>query len=180
MLKQFQQDAILLSLAEELLANGSWTGETHLQKATYFLQELARVPLGFTFILYKYGPFSFDLRDELTGMQANLLLSLKPQMPYGPSLVPGELSGTFKSAYEKTISRYRDEVQFIAKWLGGKGVAELERLSTALMVTLADAELCGSDQAGRLRELKPHVSSQDADAAINEVCNMRRNWRAVA
>jgi hypothetical protein len=67
-------------------------GETHMQKATFFLQELIKVPLGFEFLLYKHGPFSFDLRDELTFMRAQGFLRLEPQYPYGPTLVGGEVS----------------------------------------------------------------------------------------
>jgi uncharacterized protein YwgA len=62
--------SLLLTMNEELRRAGSWAGETHMQKAIFFLQELIKVPLGFEFLLYKHGPFSFDLRDELTFMRA--------------------------------------------------------------------------------------------------------------
>lgn len=65
-MKRLQRDAVILSLIENLRAKGSWCGETHIQKATYFVQELLRVPLEFEFVLYKHGPYSFDLSDELT------------------------------------------------------------------------------------------------------------------
>ena len=55
--------AILLQLIGSLKKYGSWGGETHVQKATYSLQQLKSVPLNFHFVLYKHGPFSFDLRD---------------------------------------------------------------------------------------------------------------------
>jgi hypothetical protein len=63
-MERLQRASILLTLNEELRRAGSWAGETHMQKATYFLQELTRIPLEFDFVLYKHGPFSFDLRDE--------------------------------------------------------------------------------------------------------------------
>ena len=80
---RFDRAAVLTELADRLRANGSWTGETHLQKATYVLQELLMVPLNFEFVFYKHGPFSFDLREELTSMRADGFLVQVPQDPYG-------------------------------------------------------------------------------------------------
>ena len=62
---RLQRVAVLTKLTEKLHESGSWCGETHLQKAAYFLQELFNVLLVYEFILYKHGPFSFALRDEL-------------------------------------------------------------------------------------------------------------------
>ena len=118
MMSGLERDALLLDLIDQLRERGSWAGETHVQKATYFLQELTRVPLGFDFIMYKYGPYSFDLHDELTAMQANQLLGLKPQLPYGPTLWPGEMSPVLKKRFRETIDRYQSEVRFIAEKLG--------------------------------------------------------------
>jgi len=68
---RLRRAALLTQLIERLRRRGSWCGETHVQKATLFLQDLTRIPMGFDFILYKHGPFSFDLRDELTSLRAD-------------------------------------------------------------------------------------------------------------
>ena len=57
---RLRRAAILTQLVGNLRREGSWCGETHVQKATFFLQELMEVPLGFNFVLNKHGPFSFD------------------------------------------------------------------------------------------------------------------------
>jgi hypothetical protein len=77
-MNRLKRDAVILSLIENLKKKGSWCGETHILKATYFLQELFDLPLGFEFILYKHGPFSFDLSDEFTAMRADMLLKIQP------------------------------------------------------------------------------------------------------
>src|SRR5712692_9118533 len=105
-MRRLQRIVILADLASRLGKYGSWCGETHLQKATYFLQELGKVPLGYSFVLYKHGPFSFDLRDELTAMRADGLLELRPQPPYGPSLVPTERASEFARRFPKTLGKY--------------------------------------------------------------------------
>ena len=65
-LDRVRNGVVITRLIETLRERGSWCGETHVQKAAFFLQELMEVPTRFHFILYKHGPFSFDLRDELT------------------------------------------------------------------------------------------------------------------
>ena len=116
-MNRLQRAAVLTALADELRKRGSWCGETHLQKATYFLQSLLGVPLGYEFILYKHGPYSFDLHDELTALCTDQLLELRPQpYPYGPSLLPTAASADFRrstsgpSAPARGTGLYRRQV----------------------------------------------------------------------
>lgn len=166
---RLKQAAILLDMAGQLRDRGSWCGETHLQKASYLLQELLQVPTGFSFVLYKHGPFSFDLRDALTAMRADGLLDLVPQEPCGPSLVPTELGIELKKLYPKTLQKHSKEISFVAETLGNQNVSELEKLATALFVTLQN-ELCSiRDRASEIHNLKPHVSLHDAKLAVKSV-----------
>jgi len=168
-LQKSQKSAVILSLVEALLEKGSWCGETHIQKCTYFLQELVCVPLGFDFILYKHGPYSFDLSDKLMAMRADEMLKLKSQQPYGPSIVPGENSDRLKKLFPKTICKYKEPVEFVAKELGTCGVAELERIATALYVTLKDINRKKEridKRASRINKLKPHISIDQAQQSL--------------
>ena len=42
---RLRRAAVLTRLVEQMRRNGSWCGETHMQKATLFLQNLVLVPL---------------------------------------------------------------------------------------------------------------------------------------
>jgi uncharacterized protein YwgA len=171
-MKKTPRASIILSLISSLRDRSSWCGETNIQKATFFLQELAGVPLDFDFVLYKYGPYCFDLTDELTAMRANSILTLQIRDPrYGPCYVPGELSGTLLEHYPKTTSRFRREIDFVAERLGTKGVTELERLATALYVE-RKLSVDAQKRADKIIELKPHISRSDALAAVQEVDQM--------
>lgn len=171
-MENFQRASILLTLNEELRKAGSWAGETHMQKAAFFLQELMDVTMGFDFILYKHGPFSFDLRDELTFMRAQAFLRLEPQYPYGPTLVGGEKSELLKQTFRQTIEKYLTTIRFVSQKLGTKTVAELEKTATALYIRLR--EPAEADPAGRLRGLKPHIALPEAQAAVLEVEQITR------
>src|SRR5438552_469892 len=123
-MNRLQKAAILATLTEKLRERGSWCGETHLQKATYLLQEMLRVPTDFDFILYKHGPFSFDLRDEITSLRADGVLALEPQPdPYGPKLVTAEGTQRLQKLFPKTLKRYKNALEAVAEEVSDKGVS---------------------------------------------------------
>ncbi|NQT83907.1 hypothetical protein HQ563_12835 [bacterium] len=165
--------ALLLSLIDAMSKEGSWCGETHVQKCVYFVQDMLDVPMGFDFILYKHGPFSFDLRDELTAMRADDLLQLDLQPPYGPSLRPGPLAEDLIGFYPKTIRQYKPSIEFLATHVSTRRVSELERLGTALYVTKkmnSERSPEPVDQrANQMHSLKPHVSKEEARIALRDV-----------
>lgn len=169
-MNRLQKAALVGHLIQKLHEKGSWCGETHVQKATFLLQEMMGVPLEFDFILYKHGPFSFDLRDELTSMRADGLVELKPQWPFGPRIVPTDRSVYIKGLYSKTLATYDDCIVFVAEKLGNKGVADLERLATAFYVTEGvGTDRPADERAEELIRLKHHITPGDALSAIAEI-----------
>jgi hypothetical protein len=167
-MEPFEQAAVVFRLVEALKARGSWAGETHIQKAVYFLQELLGVPTGFEFILYKHGPFSFDLRATLTFMEAEDLIAWQPRNPYGPSLVRGRDASYLDQRFGNVADRYIGYINFVAERFAKKSVKELEKLATALHVT-RDRDTERSLRAQRLVTLKPHIALPEANAAIQAV-----------
>lgn len=172
-MKRLQRDAILLSLINEMKTRKSWCGETHIQKATYFLQELMGVPMNFEFILYKHGPYSFDLSDEVTAMRADSLLEYQTRLPYGPSLFPTKEGKEFLLRYPKTLRKYVDKINFIAEKIGILGVADLERLATALYVTFNE-NLEEKSREDKIIELKPHIKIDEAREAVRDIDAIRK------
>ena len=169
-MNRLQKASIISELVVHLREHGSWSGETHVQKATFFLQEAAGVPTGFTFILYKHGPFSFDLRDDLVSLRADGIFELESRpYPYGPSLVPTDSSSRLRGRFPKTLKRYEKQIERVAAELGGRNVLELEQLSTALYVVSKDDRLLADEAAREIVALKPHISNELARAAVQEV-----------
>jgi uncharacterized protein YwgA len=170
---RLKRAALITRLLENLKDKGSWCGETHAQKASFFVQHLMKVPLEFEFILYKHGPFSFDLRDELTSLRADGLIRLEPRWPYGPTIKPTELARKLQNNYHRTLGLYENKIAYVADKLGAKGVADLERLATALYVTgQQGAGDPPEKRAAKLSEIKPHISADQALASIREVDQM--------
>jgi hypothetical protein len=171
-MKKRQREAVLVELAQAMRDEGSWCGETHIQKATYVLEELLEVPLGFDHVLYKYGPFGSDVRDELATMRADGFLESQSAYPYGPRLASTEAaSDQLLKKWPKTVKRYEPHVRFVAQRFNSKGVGELERLATALWVRREMPSATRQAQAFRLREIKPHVSLEAGEKTLEEVAS---------
>ncbi len=169
-MNRLAQEAVVVGLAKRLADKGSWTGETHLQKAAYLLSELLGVDFDFDFILYKHGPFSFELRDELGAMQAEgLLHSYSPNARYGPQLLVTSRGERLEQSFSKTMDRYGPSLDWIAGELGNRGVMDLERLATAMWMTRQSPTGSISDRADAVTRVKPHISKNDAELAVEEV-----------
>ncbi|HXV06055.1 MAG TPA: hypothetical protein VFP23_09165 [Solirubrobacterales bacterium] len=178
-MEERERQAIVAALDDKLAQRGSWCGETHLQKAVFFLQELFDVQTGFRFIFYKYGPFSRDLRGELSTMRGDGFLEVVPSPPYGPKLM------LTQPAREQLIERHANAIRpydgplgFVAERLASLGVGDLERLAAALWVHRRLSEASEDKQAARINELKPHVSVDSARQALRDVAEMERAARA--
>ena len=169
-MKQRERMALVCSLVKEMGQTDSWAAETHIQKCVYFLQEMLRVPVGYDYILYKHGPYSFDLRRELAVMRARYQLDLKPRYPYGPSFILGSRG----ESNLNLVAQYDDAVKFVATEISAKTAGALERLSTALYVQVENPALVDGEAALRINELKPHVSVTDAGKAIDEIGKLRK------
>lgn len=169
--------AIVVELVRRLRDGGSWCGATHLQKTAYFLKHLTQVPVDFDFILYKHGPFSFDLRGELSYLLAQGLLERKlNEPPYGPSLRPGPRAHLLAARHGAAADRYKREIEFVSEHLADKGVVELEKLGTALWVTLNTSATTAEERAREMVHRKPHIVYAEALEAAREVDRMRAEW----
>lgn len=156
-------------IVQSLNSIGSWSGETHIQKTSYIAKHIKNVPLESDFTLYKHGPFSFDLNTVLNQMRSQNLFTVTPIGNYGSSF---ELNKKLWSALNKAANgafdRYAERVQFVCEKLGRKGVAELERITTAVYVALNFPELTPKERVKKLTELKPHIKYDFAVAAFEE------------
>jgi uncharacterized protein YwgA len=169
-MKRNQKLVILSRVARELVDRGSWAGEIHLQKAVYLLQEITEVPLGYPFILYHFGPFSFELREELNRMRAGGLLELVARpYPYGPSFRSTPPARDLENRFPRTLEQFSKEIEFVSKVVGSRSAAELERLSTAVYLLKSSSNRDLPQLARELNQLKPHVSVESATESLEEM-----------
>lgn len=176
-MKEEQNRAVIVTLINALREKGNWCGETHIQKAAFFLKNLTGVPIDFDFILYKHGPYSFELHDELNVMRAFELLDLEINYPYGPRIATANMGIKLRERFPKKPAQYEKQISFIADKLGDKGVVDLERLATAYFVTLENAESDADARAKAIVALKPHIKPDAAKKAVLDVDAMVEEGR---
>jgi uncharacterized protein YwgA len=133
--------------------------------------------MDFAFILYKHGPYSFELRDELTSLRADGLLRFEfQQFPYGPKFKDTETAHKLRTRFPKTLAKYEKAIDFVASKLADKQVDGLERLATALF---AKRNIPAEDDlkfANWMHEKKPHVSIEQAIKSLEEVTSLTSEY----
>ena len=117
--------AILVEFVDRIRQAGSWAGETHIQKGVFFLQKMLGVPTPFEFVLYKHGPYSFDLHDQLADMRAHHILGIESRFPYGPSFRSGDLGQRTKLLSKQVSQMYEKQLDFVAHHFSTKDVGDL-------------------------------------------------------
>ena len=178
MLGKIDRWAVVAQLVKVIRMNQGWAGETHIQKTLFFLQELLQVPTGYDFVLYKHGPYDFDLHDDLGTMLTNSILALDHQPLYGPRFRVGKLGDKVIQLGNHVVDQYKGEIKFVADTLGDKDVRELERLGTALLLKKQFPLLAQANLSSKLVELKPHVQERLASVAVREVFKIEEDAKA--
>jgi uncharacterized protein YwgA len=163
-----KQAAILGAFVEKVRATGHACGETLLQKAAFVMKELFGVPFSDEFRIHYYGPFSFQLRDRLSLLEAEEFLRVSPR-DLGVTYDTGERFSQLREQFPRTIAKYQQAIDFAVAQLGSLGVKELEPLTTALFVTRQESNANATARAAKLRAIKPHVKQAEARAAIAKV-----------
>lgn len=158
--------AIVGQIVQQLKAHGSWCGETHIQKTAFVAKDILGVPLSASFVLYKHGPFSFDLSGILGSMRADRVLALVPQSNYGPSFTIEPAMELVFRQFQNEIGRHAQKIQRVASVFGPKKVADLERIATAIFITLKSPRDSVEARATELNRLKPHIAIPIALSAV--------------
>lgn len=174
-----QQYAVCLRMVDALFEHDSWCGETHLQKASYVMQTLGVGSPLWDFVLYKHGPYSFDLHATIDDLRQMEFLVFKVQPPYGPQIRLSKTGQTLLRKYSSKIEHYNSAIDKTASLLAGKGVRQLEKIGTALLLMKKHPGETDDSIAMKLNEAKPHVSLQEALQAVEEVRELEWNFQEV-
>jgi uncharacterized protein YwgA len=171
---------LLLTITKSLRDAGSWCGETHVQKTAYLLSELKGVNPGWKFVLYKHGPYSFDVHDDLVSAQALDLLVQEPKPPYGPSLELTEAGARILDRPGEPAAHNLQSIRAVTSRVGPKNIFELEQLATAVYVTHSVGKADLAERANQLQALKPHISPDAAQKAVVDADRLQEEVSGLA
>lgn len=159
-----EQYSLVLLMMDALSKNGSWCGETHIQKNLFLLENLEEVHTNFAFVLYKHGPYSFELHDAIGDMSSLGFIQSKSTPPYGPKLLVTEKGSALWESHKKALPV--TQVNKVAREFGSNTVQDLEKKATALLLLKKNSAENLDDIACELHTLKPHIPFQQAREAV--------------
>jgi hypothetical protein len=141
-------------------------GRTALMKFAYLLQTVRRVPLGYHFQLYNYGPYDSAVLSDLS--QAETLKAIKSETVNHPSGSGYEYSPNDKgcnllcSQVADQMVQYGTSVKWVLDEFGNASASRLELIST---IVFAEREMRRKNQSPektelcrRVRQIKPRFS----------------------
>ena len=161
----FEKHALILRAVEELNRVHSWTGKTHVNKVLFLASLKAEMP--FDYILYKHGPFSFDVDDELSEMQSYKGVTAVGVGQYGSRFEPGP-SGEFVKNFAEIIPERMAAIQAAADLAGNRDVTGLEALATSAWVIKKEGQDEKDQVARRVSQLKPHLPKKLVGESVKE------------
>ena len=166
-MKRLEQRAVLVRLIERLNNKGRGCNEVYIQRAVYVIQSLCRVNLDFSFVLYKYGPFSFDLQDELTICRADGLLSIETHAVVGATFAATELGRRLMGRFSVT-NDFTVKFEELVTWVSECSITQLDKLSTAIYVIREMKTGSQKDKARRLLQVNPQISAVEVDEILSQ------------
>ena len=161
------QEAFVVALVDALTRRG-WAGRTHVHKTVFRLQRAEALDLGFEFVIYHYGPYSFELDEMLRDLRSAAALEVVPDTTgYGAHYAHGPRAAAYLSGYESEVGKARTAIDRVASEWGPRNVRDLERVATALYV-VSHGEMDDATAVGELRRVKPHFSEAELREAVRE------------
>ena len=159
--------ALITALAEQ--APGL-LGRTALMKCAYFLQALRRVPLGYHFTLFSYGPFDSRVLNDLH--YAEVLGGVDVEtvyfaQGYGYQVSPGKAAEKLKSRASDFLAKYQEDIDWVVREFGNRTAGELELLSTLIYADQsvpAREKISLADLAHRVQAVKPHFTLEQVQS----------------
>jgi|GEM_PF-3148695 len=152
--------------AETLNEHGSWTGRIHMHKLLFVADvlELAKPP--FEFVLYDYGPYSFDLDAEIIDAEMTGVVARSyPKSGYGPRYTP-TLNG--KEVARSLPNAQRDALRQVARCFGGRTSQDLELIATCLWMERREAVRADDEIVEHVRAAKPKYDEQTIEQALHD------------
>jgi len=161
---------IVKSVINDLIKNGSWCGKTHIIKTLYLLKATKQIDIPFDFLLYKHGPYSFDVEDALAVMKSYGAIEGDDLNtgPYGEMLKLGE-NADYPQKFLKLTDEEHKVISAICKLIDKKDVKALERLATTAWIIDQEGEKDPEKISNRVHELKPHIPKDTVKESYDEI-----------
>jgi uncharacterized protein YwgA len=153
-----------LGILVELVKAKPEIGKTAVMKCLYLLQQVYKVPLGYSFKIHAYGPYDPKVMNDIDVASSTAILSVSkevyPSGFVGYHLKLADDSNEILSEQESVSERYLDMIHKIVDIFGACTVKELELVTTIVYLYVLYTKNKW-DMGGLLcnvQEIKPHFN----------------------
>jgi uncharacterized protein YwgA len=138
-------------------------GRTAVMKLVYFLQVLHKMPLGYDFRIYTYGPYDSQVLEDLK--VAELKGAVKSAavgyaVGTGYSITPGSEADAVV-ARSPSISEFLPKIAAVVDEFGNRSATDLEMASTLVFVDRTEMSsgrtITIADAVQKVKEMKPRL-----------------------
>lgn len=154
-----------MAVIAEIARRQPGLGRTAMMKYLYLLQTLRRVPLGYRFELYLYGPYTTDVLDDIASAELWGLLQ-EEVTEYGYRILPHGSTDGLPQEAKSFAEKYFKEIEWVVSKFSRFSAAELELIGTLFWVYDHGCQEGTLYDEHRLIEvalrLKPHFTEQTA------------------
>lgn len=162
--------AWVVAAVSELRISDSWTGRVHIHKLLAAIKLLGLANPPFTFRLYDYGPYSFDLDRDIANAETYGIVEREyPSPGYGPK---------YKAATDKPFlsldEKSKSAIQKVARWFGQRSSQDLEKIITCLWAEKQEGLTAEENVVSRVNKLKPKYDKQELREAFQQARELAR------
>lgn len=146
-------------------------GKTSLQKIIYILQEVYDISIGYTYILYNYGPFSADLASDLDYVAALKGVEVSWANTGGYSIKSGIDANAFIGKSKSFVDSNEGKIKRALDIFGGMTAKELELRATIIYFVKKHDESDENNIAVKIHQLKPYFDEEQIRETVIELKN---------
>lgn len=168
------RSAWILHAIDLLNKHDSWCGRIHIHKLLYLTHRLLHADLPFSFQLYRFGPYSFDLDNDLRALTSFGIVEQQLRSEaYGPTHRPMANWHSISELQEIPPAE-KDKLAKMAELIGDSPSGELELVATCLWGEV-DQLISGDDAklVSWVQSVKPRYSKEKVAEALNTLRSMQ-------
>ena len=154
-------------------------GKTAMMKYIFILQQVYKVPIGYDYEIYNYGPYSADVMGDIQlASDFDVIKVVAVDFPNGYSGYELKPTDKTKDSIEKEkdfINLHRNSISEVINNFGDKTVKELELSSTIIYVysthSFNNWSTAIDDVSESVKKIKPHF---DISVINSEYSNLEK------
>jgi uncharacterized protein YwgA len=158
-------DALILDLISKSCGIDIPPTRTQIQKEMFVAKILCYVPLQYEFVIHDFGPYSFELDQDIRELLAfGYINDVSEIGQIGSRYELTEVGKSYLERYKDNTREYSNQLDQAVRLLAGHNVGVLELASTAIYVI----EVLKVDDKDKALKTIKHIKPKYSDGKIKE------------